>query len=190
LDIEGLPFMASLDAQAVDIVRKQVQKKLNTPETSSMGRLFDAVASLTGIRNDVSYEAQAAIELEVMAKSSLNVASHYPFEIEGECIWVGKLLSQVVSDVRNKQSVGFIAARFHQTICAMALEVSKQMRTTYGINEVALSGGVWQNQTLLDLTRAALLQDRFIVYTHQQTPANDGGLSLGQAAVASFKTQK
>ncbi len=190
LDIEGLPFTESLDPQAVDIVRKQVQKKLNAPETSSMGRLFDAVACLTGVRNEVTYEAQAAIELEVLSKSALNVAAPYPFEIDGENIRVGELLKHIINDVRKKTSTGFIGARFHHTLSAMALEVSRQMREKYDVNEVALSGGVWQNQLLLELTRGALVRDGFIVFTHQQTPANDGGLSLGQAAIANFKMQK
>ena len=190
LDIEGLPFLRSVDAQAVDVVRKQVQKKLNAPETSSMGRLFDAVACLTGIRNDVTYEAQAAMELEVLSKSSLMTASPYPFEIEGENIRVGELFKHVIDDVRKNKSAGFIGARFHQTMCAMAVEVSKQMRDKSGVNEVVLSGGVWQNQVLLDLARTALTHNNFIVFTHQHTPANDGGLALGQAAVASFKMRK
>ncbi|MFT3890994.1 MAG: carbamoyltransferase HypF [Anaerolineales bacterium] len=187
LDIEGLPFLQSLDAQAVDVVRKQVQKKLNAPETSSMGRLFDAVACLTGIRNDVSYEAQAAMELEVLSKSAVMNASPYPFEIEGENIRLIELFRHVIEDVRKNKSAGFIGARFHQTMSEMALRISKLMREKFGINEVVLSGGVWQNQVLLDLARTALTHDGFIVFTHQQTPANDGGLALGQAAVASFK---
>ncbi len=189
LDIEGLPFMDCLDPQAVEVLRKQVQKKLNSPETSSLGRLFDAVACLTGLRNEVTYEAQAAIELEVLSKSSLKAASPYPFEIDGKTIRLGGLLKHVIEDVRKKKSAGFIGARFHQTLCALALEVSKQMHKKYGVNEVALSGGVWQNQVLLDLARTALIQNNFIVYTHQQTPANDGGLALGQTAVAGFKIQ-
>jgi hydrogenase maturation protein HypF len=190
LEIEGLPFLQSLDSEAVNIVRQQVQKKLNAPETSSMGRLFDAVASLTGICNEVTYEAQAAMELEVPSRSALHVASPYQFELDGEHIRVGQILQQMIDDLRNNQSVGFIGARFHQTIATIALEVSMRMRQTYGIREVALSGGVWQNQILLDLARTALLQNDFTVYTHQQTPANDGGLSLGQAVIASFQMQK
>jgi hydrogenase maturation protein HypF len=189
LDIEGLPFMSSLDHQAVEIVRKQVRKRLNAPETSSLGRLFDAVACLAGVRNEVTYEAQAALELEVLSKSALKAASPYPFEIDGGTIRLGNLLRHVIDDVRNKKSTGFIGARFHQTLSAVALEVSQQMHAQYGVNEVALSGGVWQNQVLLDLARAALTQNRFIVYTHQQTPANDGGLALGQAVVAGFRIQ-
>jgi hydrogenase maturation protein HypF len=187
LDIEGLPFLQSVESPSVDVVRKQVQKKLNTPETSSMGRLFDAVACLVGVRNEVTYEAQAAIELEVLSKPYLKDAHVYPFEIGGENIRVTEMLRQIITDVRNQKPAGWIGARFHQTMASMALEVSHQMRDSYGIKEVVLSGGVWQNLVLLDLARAALIQNHFIVYTHQKTPANDGGLALGQAVVAGFK---
>jgi hydrogenase maturation protein HypF len=190
LDIKDLPFLSSIDEQAVEVVRKQVQKKLNAPETSSMGRLFDAVACLTGIRNDVSYEAQAAMELEVLSKSAVMNASPYPFEIEGENIRLIELFRNVIEDVRKNRSAGFIGARFHQTMSEMAVKTSQVAREKFGINEVVLSGGVWQNQVLLDLARTALTHDGFIVFTHQQTPANDGGLALGQAAVASFKIRK
>jgi len=187
LDIEGLPFINSLEPQVVDIVRKQVQKKLNAPETSSMGRLFDAVACLAGVRNDVTYEAQAAIEMEVLSKPFLAGANPYPIEIDNFDIRVAEMLKQVVADVRSGKSVGWIGARFHQTLSTLVVDVCKQMRDQFGVNEVALSGGVWQNQVLLDLARAGLAQNDFVVYAHRQTPANDGGLSLGQAAVAGSK---
>lgn len=187
LDIADLPFLESLDSQSVSIVRQQVQKKLNAPLTSSMGRLFDAISSLIGIRNQVTYEAQAAIEMEVLAKKFIAEANPYPFEIEDGIIRVGELFKHVIQDVRSGQAAGFIGARFHHTVCAMAVDASKCVRQKSGINEVALSGGVWQNQILLGLTRSALLRENFIVYTHRQTPANDGGLALGQAVIANFK---
>ncbi|HSJ86914.1 MAG TPA: carbamoyltransferase HypF [Anaerolineales bacterium] len=187
LDVEGLPFLKSLEPQAIQVVRKQVERKLNVVDTSSMGRLFDAVACLTGIRNQVTYEAQAAIELEVLSKSSLMVASPYPYEINGENICIGETLKHIIEDVRRKKSAGFIGACFHQTLAAMTLELCTRLCNKYDINEVVLSGGVWQNQLLLDLVRSALIQNEFIVYTHRQTPANDGGLALGQAAVAAVK---
>jgi hydrogenase maturation protein HypF len=201
LEIDDLPFLKPLDNEAIDIVRQQVWKKLNAPETSSMGRLFDAVAALTGIRNEVTYEAQAAMELEVLSKSALNGAESYPFEIRSRhseeaftateargdteyIIRLSSLLEHVIEDVRKNTPVRLIGARFHHTICKMALETSRRIRERTGINEVALSGGVWQNQVLLDLTRPALLKEDFVVYVHQLTPANDGGLALGQAVIA------
>jgi hydrogenase maturation protein HypF len=187
LDITDLPFLESVDSQSVNIVRQQVRKKLNAPLTSSIGRLFDAISSLIGIRNQVTYEAQAAIEMEVLSRKFIAEANPYPFEIEDGIIRVGELFKQVIQDVRSNHAAGFIGARFHHTVCAMAVEASQCVRQKNAINEVALSGGVWQNQILLDLTRSALLRENFVVYTHQQTPANDGGLALGQAVIANFQ---
>ena len=187
LKIDDLPFIRSIDKESIDIVRQQVQKKLNAPETSSMGRLFDAVAALKGIRNEVTYEAQAAMELEVLSKSALNAANPYPFEIENDVIQIGELLKHVIEDVQKNETASVIGARFHHTICKMAVDVCKRVREKTDINEVALSGGVWQNQVLLDLTRSALSKEDFVIYIHQLTPANDGGLALGQAVVANAK---
>ena len=190
LEINDLPFMQGLDATAVEIVRQQVRKDLNTPHTSSMGRLFDAVASLGGVRSDVSYEAQAAIELEVLSNRFINGAEAYPYQIRNGIVLLGELLQDVIADIRSKQPVGLIGARFHQTLCALAVEVCRNTRNETGINEVALSGGVWQNQTLLNLTREKLADERFVVFSHRQTPANDGGLALGQAVIANYSSER
>lgn len=187
IDIEGLPFLAHEDPQAVDIVRKQVQKKLNAPESSSMGRLFDAVASMVGIRNEVSYEAQAAMELEVQAKAWLTEVTPYPFDVQGNVIRLGGLFQHIVDDVRASRPAGYIGARFHWMLADLAEMICQQTSKSTGIRTVALSGGVWQNQVLLSLTRKALLQHDFNVLMHRLTPANDGGLALGQAVIANFK---
>ncbi len=189
LDIADLPFLEALDTQAVNIVRQQVRKNLNAPLTSSMGRLFDAVSSLIGIRQQVTYEAQAAIEMEVLSKKFIGEAHPYPFDIENGIIRIGEMFKHIIQDVKLNKAAGLIGARFHQTVSAMAVDAAKNIRAKTGIRETALSGGVWQNLTLLDLTRTALQRENFIVYTHQQTPANDGGLALGQAVVANFKQQ-
>lgn len=187
LDVANLPFLESIELQAIGIVNQQVEKKLNAPLTSSMGRLFDAISSLIGIRNQVTYEAQAAIEMEVLAKKFIGEANPYPFEIEDGIIRVGEMFERVIRDVKSNLSAGLIGARFHQTVSAMAVEAGVKVREKTKINEVALSGGVWQNQVLLELTREKLLRENFVVYTHQQTPANDGGLALGQAVIANFQ---
>jgi hydrogenase maturation protein HypF len=187
LNINDLPFMQTLNEKAIDIVRQQVHKKLNAPLTSSMGRLFDAVAGLCGVRNEVSYEAQAAIELEVLSKKYIGAAYPYPYQITGGIILLRDMFQNIIDDVKLKQPAGYVGARFHHTISDLAADISKRARGDTGINEVALSGGVWQNQVLLELTRENLLRENFIVYTHRQTPANDGGLALGQAVIANYQ---
>jgi hydrogenase maturation protein HypF len=146
-----------------------------------MGRLFDAVASFLGIRNEVSYEAQAAIEMEVLSKPFVSNAKPYPYKIEqtenGTMIRLRELLSAVVQDVRANVSVGMIGARFHQTIAEVAIDICRRVHAMTNLNEVALSGGVWQNQILLDLVRDGLRKADFVVYVHQQVPSNDGGLA-------------
>jgi hydrogenase maturation protein HypF len=188
LDIDDLPFLQQLDPKAIAIVRQQVHKQINAPLTSSMGRLFDAVACLAGVRTDVTYEAQAAMELEVLSRPYLPQAELFPFALDqredGAQIRLGGLLAAVIDSVRRGQPSGLIGARFHETVSAIALAACERIRERNGLNEVALSGGVWQNQILLDLASARLAGAGFEVYFHRQTPANDGGLALGQAVVA------
>ena len=191
IDVDDLPFLQNVNKQAHRILKQQIDKKLNTPLTSSMGRLFDAVASFIGIRNEVTYEAQAAIEMEVIAKRFVSNAKPYPYRMEetngGRLIRLKELLSAIVQDVRANESVGMMGARFHKTIAEITVEICRQARETANLNEVALSGGVWQNQILLDLVRDGLRQNGFVVYFHQQVPSNDGGLALGQAVIANFQ---
>lgn len=188
VEIDGLPFLQNVDRQALHVIRQQVDKKLNSPLTSSMGRLFDAVASLIGVCNEVTYEAQAAIEMEVLSKPFISIAKPYRYDVvkaeNGMIIRLKELLSVIVQDIRANESAGMIAARFHRTVAEIAVEICRQARSQADLNEVALSGGVWQNQTLLDLVREGLRQEEFIVYFHQQVPTNDGGLALGQAVIA------
>ena len=191
LKIDDLPFVRAMDGLALAVVRAQVEKNLNVALTSSMGRLFDCVAALAGVRAEITYEAQAAIELETLSKPYLSGAKPYPYGIEetgGEMIIrVGELLSAVAKSARDGEAAGRIGARFHKTIATLALDVCRRIRQRTGLAEAALSGGVWQNQLLLDLARSGLEKDGFTVYFHKQTPTNDGGLALGQAVVANFQ---
>lgn len=182
IDIDDLPFLKDLDMLAVNIVRQQADRKLNAPLTSSMGRLFDAVASLIGIRNDVTYEAQAAIEMEVLSKPFLKTKP-YPFSVD-QSILLEELLQSIVHDVRTGKPAGMIGARFHKTIADITIDVCKRARVQTRLSEVVLSGGVWQNQILLYLVRDGLEREGFTVYFHKQVPCNDGGLALGQAVAA------
>jgi len=192
IEVNDLPFLQNIDKQALHIVRQQIDRKLNSPFTSSMGRLFDAVASLIGIRNDVTYEAQAAIEMEVLAKPFVPDAKPYPYFVDktenGIVIRLKELFSGIVQDVRANEFAGIIGARFHKTVAEIAIDICKRARLSTGLNEVVLSGGVWQNQILLDLVRLGLESEGFMVYFHKQVPTNDGGLALGQAMVANFQT--
>ncbi len=168
--------------QALAALRQQLKTGLNAPLTSSMGRLFDAVSALIGVRQAVNYEAQAAIELEALVEEAERGV--YPIHIEGKFIQPGPMLVEIVSDLRNGVAVAVIAARFHNTIAEMVTAVCQRLKTETGLDEVILSGGVWQNLTLLKITIPRLQAVGFTVYWHQTVPANDGGIALGQALIA------
>lgn len=161
-------------------------KGINAPLTSSCGRLFDAVAALLGLRRQVSFEGQAAMELEMIADPEQTSA--YPFELsqEGGQIILNPLpmLRALSEDQQAKCSPAPIAGRFHVTLAEMVRDVCLQLRNQTGLGTVVLSGGVFQNCLLTTLTVKHLRQAGFDVLTHSLVPPNDGGLALGQAVVA------
>lgn len=166
------------------IVAEMIRKGVNSPLTSSMGRLFDAAASIAGVRDDITFEAEAAIEFESIASEGEDA---YPFELEGEgpiTIDTRPLIRAMVKDANSGIPVGSMAGRFHSTIAEMVLRVSEILSSKTGINDVVLSGGVFQNRLLSELTEGKLRAAGFEVYRQERVPANDGGISLGQAAVA------
>ena len=173
---------------ALQIVWRQMERGVNAPPTSSMGRLFDAVAALVGIRHTVNYEAQAAIELEALVDPEETGA--YPFTIHNSHLSIhnsidpAPLIAAVLTDLRQNVPISTIAARFHNGVARMVRAVCDDLRIRYNLHEVALSGGVWQNVTLLQKTVQLLQQDNFTLLLHSKVPPNDGGLALGQAAVA------
>ena len=180
----------ALCAEERSILMSQLKLKINTPLTSSMGRFFDAVASLCGVRQVVNYEAQAAIEFEALADQNEHGEYHFHVETTREHnekssqIDPTPLLQELLDDLNHSVPVARISARFHNTIARMVCNTCEQIREDYGVNRVVLSGGVWQNMTLLHLTQELLSQHQFTVYIHHQVPTNDGGLALGQLAVA------
>lgn len=191
IDSDHLPFLQNIDKQLIRNVKEEINKRRDSVHTSSMGCLFEAVASLIGIRNDVTYEAQAAMEMEVLARQFISTARSYPFVVDetayGTIIRLRELFSALVQDVRANEAIGVISARFHRTVANIAVDLCKRARTKTELNEVVLSGGVWQNQLMLDLVQDGLRQAEFTVYFHKQVPTNDGGLAFGQAVVANFQ---
>ena len=156
-------------------------KGLNAPPTSSMGRLFDAVASIAGLRQDVNYEGQAAIELEALASASED--GYYDFVIGPE-IGTSLVIQAVVEDLLTGAPLPVISGRFHNGLARMIRDMCVWIRESSGVQEVALSGGVFQNVTLLRKALPLLREAGFSVLTHRIVPPNDGGLALGQAVIA------
>jgi hydrogenase maturation protein HypF len=170
-------------------LRHQIESGLNAPPTSSMGRLFDAVSALVGVRATVNYEAQAAIEFEALADPQEKGLYH--FEIPAAsgaeaplAIDPAPLFQAALTDLRAGSPIPAISARFHNGVAHLVQVACRQIRAAFGAQDVALSGGVWQNITLLDKTIPLLEADNFNVYIHHRVPTNDGGLALGQAMVA------
>jgi len=167
------------------LLHTQLEKKINTPLTSSMGRLFDAAAALAGVRQRVNYEGQAAIEFESLADSAEEEI--YSFGLNQDQVQVRGVVQALIKDVIAGIPISKISARFHNGLAEGVRMVVQKISQDSGIREVALSGGVWQNITLLGRTLSLLQADGFEVYIHREVPPNDGGLSLGQAVIAASR---
>jgi hydrogenase maturation protein HypF len=166
-----------------------------------MGRLFDVIAALVGIRQQVNYEAQAAIEMEALVDPDETGAYSFDYykDLSGSqrtagasalpCITANPapVIRSILNDRLAGLPISLVAARFHNSIASLVLHVSTRLRAGYGARQVCLSGGVWQNVTLLSKTTRMLEEAGFTVYTHHQVPANDGGLALGQAVIAAHR---
>jgi len=184
-----LDFTRRLDRSAWRILTGAIEGGLNAPPTSSAGRLFDAVASLLGLRDTVEFEAQGAMELEACATGQPDRLYPTGVVVEDDQLVVRTtdLIRAVVEDLLGGVVCGQIAARFHASLAAVITDVCTRIGQRTDLGRVALSGGVFQNRRLLQATVTGLEHAGFEVYTHRQVPPNDGGLALGQAAIAAAR---
>jgi len=182
-----IPFVAQLDRRRVEVLLRMIERGVNSPLTSSCGRLFDAVAVLAGIRQRVTYEAQAAIELEMAIESS-DDDTGYPLGLvsdgAGWLIDTRPLFEALTHDLQNGCTAGTISRRFHNGLIDVFVRLAGLLRERTGLSRVCLSGGTFQNAYLLEHLCARLGRNGFEVFSHQEVPTGDGGLSLGQALVA------
>ncbi|MBD2134472.1 carbamoyltransferase HypF [Sphaerospermopsis sp. FACHB-1094] len=195
-DLEIIKF---IEQKPLKLLNQMIEKDINTPLASSVGRLFDAVAAAIGIcREECSYEGQAAIEME--ATVNVNILNNdketinYPFKfekldkiyyIDPAPMWEG-----ILQDLKQQISPSEIAAKFHISLAIVITEIVKQLTQEHKINQVALTGGVFQNRILLEQTTKHLQKLGIEVFTHSIVPANDGGLSLGQAVIAAARCMR
>ncbi|HUV13187.1 MAG TPA: carbamoyltransferase HypF [Acidobacteriota bacterium] len=181
-----IPFVAGLHKVRAGTIIEMIEKGINSPLTSSCGRLFDAVAALLGIRSEVSYEAQAAIELEMRVEPSEKsvYGGAVPSGDVCESLALDSLFRAVVRDLIDSERVEDIAGRFHRTLVEILMKAVLSAREKHGINTVGLSGGVFQNAVMLDYFLFRLEQEGFSALSHSHVPANDGGLAFGQLVVA------
>jgi hydrogenase maturation protein HypF len=191
--VEYGPLAARILPKEIGTIETMLERRFNAPLTSSMGRLFDAVASVAGVRDRVSYEGQAAAELEWLA-TGVSANGSYPFALIPPCdeevagaplvIDTRPTIRAVADEAARGVAPARIARRFHSTLVDIVAATCERLRRATGLDAVVLSGGVFLNALFTTEVTARLLGDGFRVYRHRSVPPNDGGLSLGQLAVA------
>jgi len=185
-----LPVLREAGSEKVRLMLEMAARQLNSPLTSSLGRLFDGVAAIAGLRSRVTYEGQAAMELEMAAVDETESAYDYAWEEGAPCrLLPAPIILGVVGDVGKGLGAPAISAKFHNTLILMFRDLCDVIRRQRGLNRVVLSGGVFQNARLLTGLIPALSTRGFEVYSHRLVPANDGGISLGQAVVAATRIE-
>ena len=177
-----IPFIKRLDVAKANFICQMIDKKINSPLSSGMGRLFDAVSALCGLTLNSAFHAEAPMRLEDAIQQGEK--GFYPYAIS-ESIGIGSIIKALITDLKNGVAVGIIAARFHNTLVKISVEQCVQIREKYNTNKVVLSGGSFQNKYLSEHLIKELKHKNFKVYNHQNIPSNDGGISLGQIAIAS-----
>jgi hydrogenase maturation protein HypF len=184
-------FVKELDRNRWATIKKMIDRGINSPMTSSLGRLFDAVSALVGIRKEIYYEGQAAIELEMAAGVE---AGGYPFDLQeledNTLILIEPIFRGIVSDLERGVGVESISSKFHNSIAKIILNMCLKIRKTSGLDRVALSGGVFQNSLLLENTYVLLDNNNFKVFTQHRVPPNDGGIALGQVVIANERVKR
>ncbi len=189
-DLE-LPLFKTVDQDRLAFILQMIDKEVNSPLTSSLGRLFDGVAAIAGLRNETVYEGQAAMELEMIAGGGEPAPYDYDWQAGAEIkIMTAPIIRGVARDVASGKEVPEISARFHRTLICMFSDLCQEVQRRTGIHQVVLSGGVFQNAILLEGMIRTLEGKGFKVHTHSLVPANDGGICLGQAAIAAAKARQ
>ncbi len=188
-------FLKDIDRQKINFIEKMLEKNVGCPEISSAGRLFDAAASLMGIRNFCNFEGQAAIEMEMMASGNEN--AEFPVKIvEGDyvdstgIIDPRPIFEAIIQDLNRGVEIPVMAGKFHNTMAKMVLEGAKYVSRITCVKRVVLSGGVFQNMLLLEKSLALLENAGFETFIHRRVPTNDGGIALGQAVSAMAAIEK
>ncbi len=188
--VPELPFLRDISEEEQGFIIQQLEKEINSPLTSSCGRLFDAVSALLNVRKVISFEGQAAIELEMLSRQGGDAVG-YAYELaerDGmQEVRIAQLLEAILDDMRSGVPVREIGAKFHETVARFTRDVVARVAGEAGVSRVALSGGCFQNRLLLQRTVPLLESAGLEVLLHRQVPCNDGGISLGQAAIASAK---
>ena len=178
-------FGEQIEKNQVKLVIESIRKNINCPFTCGAGRLFDAVAALLGLCRNSDYEAEAPMKLESLVKNS--PLTPYSFRIEKNHVSFKEMFHQIIDDLRNNEGPSVIATRFHQTIVEVIVEIALNLRKQYEIHTVALSGGLFQNRFITRNAIQRLEAKQFRCLINEKVPPNDGGIALGQLAIANAR---
>jgi hydrogenase maturation protein HypF len=181
IEYESIPLFRSIGDCKISALSEMIDKRINSPLSAGAGRLFDAVSSLLGLCDTVSFDSEPPMRLESVIKCRTD--EYYPFSAGGT-VSFSDTFGEILKDM-NKGDISLISAKFHNTIARVILDVSETMRNDTGINKVVLSGGVFQNSCLLERSLFLLKESGFEVFTNNLVPVNDGGISLGQLVAGS-----
>lgn len=191
--IPNTKIIKAIPRNEISAIHRMIDNNYNLAYTSSMGRLFDCVSAMLGITREITYEAEAAINLEYIAKKGIK--DYYPYEIFEKSyddhnkefvILVYRILEAIIDDIKLGTSKSIISARFHNTVARFSLDIAQKLRKMYGVNKVCLSGGVFQNRFLLNLMIMELKNNGFEVLIHKRLPTNDGCISYGQVILGNL----
>jgi hydrogenase maturation protein HypF len=177
----NLPFLHEIDSEKKNLIIAAIENNINCPMTSSAGRLFDAVAAMTGLCNYTSFHAEAPMRLEDIMDQ--DEKGSYMFEINDQ-VRPGKMIREIATDIKNHLPASVISAKFHRTIVEIIIQISEKINRETGLNKVVLSGGSFQNRFIMEESERRLKLMNFAVYTHRDFPSNDGGIALGQLVIA------
>ncbi|HOK80711.1 MAG TPA: carbamoyltransferase HypF [bacterium] len=186
-------FFRNIDSERLSLVCSMIKNGINSPYTCGLGRIFDAVSCLCGLRNEVNYEGQAAVELEsIMTEDEDNTAYDFDISFESEQIIVDhkKIIRGIVEDILKNIPAGRISHRFHLTVVKFTSDICRLIREKTRVSDVVLSGGSFQNVFLYTNIKRTLEKNGFKVYSHRMIPTNDGGIAAGQCAIANFQSKR
>ncbi|MFP3860710.1 MAG: carbamoyltransferase HypF [Bacteroidales bacterium] len=188
LDYTELEFLKEKSPEDIKLILSMIRKELNSPLTSSTGRLFDAVSAMLNLCTDNCYEAEAPMKLEAIISD--NIEDNYSFTFEKNILSFSVTIREILEDLKDGTDKSVISAKFHNTIAMAAMKVSQKIRESTGLNKVVLSGGSFQNRYLTDFLKDLLEHNKFEVFTNHLVPPNDGGISLGQIAIGTKKLKE
>ncbi len=180
-DYDSVPLFRLIDEKKLSMIKEMLEKRINSPMSSGAGRLFDAVSAILQLCPETKFDSEAPMRLE--SAIDCRVDEFYPFEA-GRTVIFAETFKAIINDLPHT-GISEISAKFHNTVAQVILEVSKQIRNATSLNNVVLSGGVFQNKYLHEKAVRLLEHEKFKIFTNHAVPANDGGISLGQLVIAS-----